>query len=163
GVPVSAAANGQTQPRMIADGAGGSLIAWTDARTGQQDVYAQRMDAYGQPRWTIDGMPVSTNAGQQTSAVVLTSDTNGGAITAWPDNRSNYSDIYAQHIEGRYGYWGRPDPVLFAAKDVPADNGGKVRLEWYGSQRDQLNQQVIGHYTIWRAIDQAAFAAASAA
>src|SRR5262249_45694213 len=84
GVPVSVAANGQTQPRMIADGAGGSLIVWTDARTGGQDVYAQRMDAYGQPRWTVDGMPVSTNAGQQTSAAVLTSDTNGGAIIAWP-------------------------------------------------------------------------------
>jgi hypothetical protein len=61
-----------------------------------------------------------------------------------------------QRIEGRYGYWGTPEPVLNTASDVHADQGGKVKLNWYASGRDVLNQTFISHYTIWRAVDEAA-------
>jgi hypothetical protein len=36
-----------------------------------------------------------------------------------------------------------------------------VKLNWYASGRDVLNQQVISHYSIWRAIDMAAVMNAS--
>jgi hypothetical protein len=164
GAPVCTATNGQTEPRIVSDGAGGAVIAWADNRGTYTDIYAQRIDAAGLTKWAYDGMPVTLADFTQYSPVALAGDGSGGAIITWYDGRSGpANDIYAQHVDGRFGYWGRPDPVLFAVKDVPADQGGKVRLEWYASQRDQLNQQVISHYTIWRAIDQAAFASASAA
>src|SRR5262249_47416394 len=149
---------------LVPDGAGGAVIAWADNRGIYTDIYAQRIDGAGLTKWADDGMPVSLAPFTQYSPAILVGDGNGGAIVTWVDGRSGpNNDIYAQRVEGRYGYWGNPGPVMFAVKDVPADNGGKVRLEWYGSQRDQLNQQVITHYTIWRAVDQAAFNASSAA
>ncbi|HKW15850.1 MAG TPA: hypothetical protein VJS69_15300, partial [Candidatus Krumholzibacteria bacterium] len=164
GQAVSTPVNGQANPVVVSDGSGGIVTVWQDARGVALDVYAQRMDATGLPVWATDGVPVCTAVGGQFSPLAVVADGTGGAVAVWVDNRSSAnSDIYAQHIDGRFGYWGRPDPVLFAAKDVPADNGGKVRLEWYGSQRDQLNQQVISHYTIWRALDQAAYTAESQA
>jgi hypothetical protein len=164
GSPVCTATGGQTDPRIVSDGAGGAVIAWGDNRTTYSDVYAQRIDAAGLVKWESDGMPVTRADFSQFTPAGLVGDGNGGAVVTWYDGRSGPSyDIYAQHVDGRFGYWGRPDPVLFAVKDVPADQGGKVRLEWYASARDQLNQQVISHYTIWRAVDQAAFTSALAA
>jgi predicted lipoprotein with Yx(FWY)xxD motif len=164
GSPICTATGSQYDPRIVPDGAGGAVIAWADNRGIYTDVYAQRVDPSGVTKWGSDGMPVSLADFTQYTPVSLVGDGSGGGIVTWYDGRSGpANDIYAQHIEGRFGYWGRPDPVLFAVKDVPADQGGKVRLEWYGSQRDQLNQQTISHYTIWRAIDQAAFASATAA
>jgi hypothetical protein len=164
GTPVCTATGSQTEPRMVSDGAGGAIMAWLDNRGAYGDIYAQRIDATGLTKWSTTGMPVTLADFSQYSPLALVGDGNSGAIVTWYDGRSGpANDIYAQHIDGRYGYWGRPDPVLFAAKDVPADQGGKVRLEWYGSQRDQLNDRTISHYTIWRAIDQAAYNAAAAA
>ncbi len=160
GTPVCTAANSQYGPRVVPDGAGGAVMAWLDARNADMDVYAQRIDASGLVKWANGGMPV-TNAYQTQYNHQIVADGNGGAIVTWYDARSGPSyDIYAQHMEGRYGFWGKPEPSLSAVKDVPADQGGKVRLEWYASGREQLNQQTISHYTIWRAIDQAAFATA---
>lgn len=164
GTPICTASGGQSEPHIVSDGAGGAVIAWYDARGTYGDVYAQRIDATGLTKWGFDGMPVTLADFTQYSPIALVGDGSGGAVVTWTDGRSGpANDIYAQHMDGRFGYWGRPDPVLFAVKDVPADQGGKVRVEWYASQRDQLDQQTIVYYTVWRAVDQAAFATASAA
>lgn len=163
GIGVCLAAGQQFAQTMISDGAGGAVIAWADQRSaGPSDVYAQRVDATGLAKWASNGVALCTVPASR-GQLFAVADGTGGAVVTWYESRNGASsDVYAQHVEGRYGYWGRPDPSLFAVKDVPADQGGKVRLEWYASQRDQLNQQVITQYTIWRAIDQAAFALASA-
>ncbi|HKW15848.1 MAG TPA: T9SS type A sorting domain-containing protein [Candidatus Krumholzibacteria bacterium] len=165
GVPVCTNVQWQNNAKVIPDGSGGAVIAWGDQRASSaQDIYAQRVDQNGFPRWASDGVAVSTASGAQNTPVTMLTDGSGGAVLTWSDLRDGtYTDIYTQHIDGRYGYWGRPDPVLAAVKDVPADNGGKVRVEWTASQRDQINQQAISHYTIWRAIDQSAYATALAA
>ena len=38
----------QTNVQMLADGQGGAIIVWQDPRAGQWDIYAQRVDAFGQ-------------------------------------------------------------------------------------------------------------------
>ncbi len=49
GRAVSTAANAQYYPQMAADGAGGVVLAWWDARPGvATDVYAQRVARFGQ-------------------------------------------------------------------------------------------------------------------
>jgi hypothetical protein len=148
--------------QMISDGAAGAIMTWSDSRVDPAQAYAQHVDGFGAIRWTPDGTryrtvpPRSVNPSSQP-------DGSGNAIVAWYAFPASDANVYAQRIDGRYGYWGKPEPTLTAAKDVPADQGGKVRLEWNGSGRDVLNQNVITYYTIWRAIDQAAFATASAA
>jgi hypothetical protein len=47
GVVVSAATLNQTAPFLAPDGVGGAFITWKDERSGNADIYAQRVDAAG--------------------------------------------------------------------------------------------------------------------
>ena len=163
GTPLCTAASDQNGLAIIADGSAGAIVTWQDNRYdgATYHIYAQRVSALGAPQWDTDGMLLAAaNGGSQTLPVIVP-DASGNALVAWLDYRSGTSDVYAQRVEGRYGYWGRPEPTLNAVTDVPADQGGKVRVDWYASGRDQLNQQFIAYYTIWRATNAAAAQSAS--
>jgi hypothetical protein len=47
GVAVSQDAANQTTPQLAPDGVGGAFVAWKDDRSGNADIYAQRVDAAG--------------------------------------------------------------------------------------------------------------------
>jgi hypothetical protein len=49
GVPVCNAPGNQLSPRIAPDGAGGAFIPWEDARTGETDIYVQRITSSGRP------------------------------------------------------------------------------------------------------------------
>lgn len=161
GVPVCAAAGSQLSADIMSDGTGGAIVTWADPRSGTFYLYAQRIDGSSVVKWATDGVQASSGANVSVSKPIA--DGSGNALVAWWANLGTDSNVYAQRIDGRYGYWGKPEPTLSSAKDVPADQGGKVRLQWYGSGRDVLDQAVITYYSIWRAIDQAAFTSASSA
>ncbi|MBI2472028.1 MAG: hypothetical protein HYV59_12430 [Planctomycetes bacterium] len=99
GVSICAAPENQSRPRIVSDGAGGAFITWQDIRGGvsNSDIYAQRIDADGNPLWTKDGIPVCTEANAQNSPCIVT-DGAGGAVVIWQDFRTNYADLYAQRI-----------------------------------------------------------------
>jgi len=97
-VPLCTAAGAQTTPAIISDGAGGAIVAWADARSGNRDIYVQRISADGVPLWTPGGVPLSTVTGDQANPTIVT-DGAGGAIVAWHDIRSGTTfDIYAQKV-----------------------------------------------------------------
>src|ERR1043166_4265878 len=73
--------DGDPGPAMVSDGAGGAIVTWSDGRSGNGDIYAQRVSAAGVPQWTADG-------------VAMVSDGAGGAIVTWSDGRSGNGDIY---------------------------------------------------------------------
>ena len=98
GVAVCTAANSQWFLQITSDGAGGAIVTWEDFRSGNNDIYAQRIDASGAPLWTADGVAVCT-AAQTQSNPELISDGAGGAIVTWRDRRSGSYDIYAQRID----------------------------------------------------------------
>ena len=61
GLPVCALPAIQDQPRVIADGHGGALIAWLDSRGNVDfapDIYAKRVDVTGAVLWTVNGVQV---------------------------------------------------------------------------------------------------------
>jgi hypothetical protein len=97
GVPVCAAPDFQGPPRIIADGAGGAIVSWADNRSGNSDVYGQRIDALGAMQWTGNGVAICSDTTSQ-GEPALASDGNGGAIVAWQDPRNGDYDIYAQRI-----------------------------------------------------------------
>ncbi len=99
GVAICTATDDQYSPRLISDGSGGAIITWEDYRSGDADVYAQRVDTSSTVQWAADGVAICTETGDQ-RAQQLISDGSAGAIITWADLRSGtYNDIYAQRVD----------------------------------------------------------------
>ena len=151
GVAVCTDAAGQDNHRMVSDGAVGVIVVWQDDRSGfdEDDIYAQRVSAYGNVEWTVDGVAVCSVPDAHDSNLVA--DGSGGAIIAWEDYRSQTSDqdIYAQKIE-RSGYLGYPAPGISSAVDHPDDQGGEIIVSWGASYLDEWPLSVVDYYSVWR-------------
>ncbi len=109
------ASSSQLYPTIVSDGSGGAIITWQDGRSGNVDIYAQRINASGAVQWTADGVAISTASNNQLIPTIV-SDGSGGAIITWQDYRSGTTpDIYAQRV--------RSDGLL----------GGTTSVNDYGS------------------------------
>jgi len=73
--------------KMVPDGAGGAIIVWSDVRNGNEDIYAQRVDAAGVVQWAPNGVALCLAASSQSFPAIV-SDGAGGAIVTWQDFRS---------------------------------------------------------------------------
>ena len=89
--------NDQNYIDLISDGFDGAIITWQDNRTGNWDIYAQKIDANGVIQWNDNGT-VICNAKNTQQTPKITIDGFGGAIITWEDNRTGKWDIYAQRI-----------------------------------------------------------------
>jgi hypothetical protein len=147
---------GESDIRLMADGAGGVIAAldiyWDEDLPS--DIYAQRLDPDGNPLWGPKGAAIC-NAFENQYGPALAPDGRGGVIIAWEDYRiiDNYSDIYCQRI-GPSGLWGNPEPEILSCLDVPADQGGWVRLKSRASSHDVAGESetpIMG-YNVWRMI-----------
>ena len=101
GVALCTAVGEQVGRRAAPDGAGGAIVTWADHRSGGWDIYTQRVNAFGTPQWTVNGVAVCTAVDNQ-NAPTIVSDGAGGAFVTWYDNRRNGypdSDIYAQRVD----------------------------------------------------------------
>lgn len=98
GVVINSNFDKQINPRIETDAAGGCIITWMDKRTGNYDIYAQRVNSTGTILWTSGGVLISGQADNQSNPKIEP-DNAGGAIIAWQDKRNgaNY-DVYAQRI-----------------------------------------------------------------
>jgi hypothetical protein len=79
---------------------GDFFMAWEDYRNGPDnaDIYIQKFDIHGTPRWRPTGIPVCLASGEQ-ARPYLVEDGEGGVIVIWVDHRNNLDDnIYAQRI-----------------------------------------------------------------
>ena len=99
GMAVCTNAADQTAPVLIEDGAGGTIIAWQDWRSGNRDIYAQRIDSLGNVLWTANGLGVVVKNTNQSSPKIV-SDGADGAVIVWEDSINGNLDIFAQHIAG---------------------------------------------------------------
>jgi len=122
----------QTNPKIVSDGAGGMIVAWTDNRNGSADIYAQRVDGSGNPLWIPDGIPIRAGAIEFELLEIVT-DGVDGAILLWTHNRD---DIYAQHVDGagtlHWGTTGTQCPVTDRPYELVAvaDGAGGVVFAW---------------------------------
>ncbi|MDH4038151.1 MAG: T9SS type A sorting domain-containing protein [Candidatus Krumholzibacteria bacterium] len=138
GSPVSAAVENQTGPVTVPDGAGGAIVAWGDYRSGGSDIYAQRIDATGNPLWTLDGVALCTNDRVQSQPTIV-SDGAGGAIVAWTDYRNGTSaDLYAQRVSAAGTVlWTADGVAVCTAADeqvgtpMVSDGAGGAIITWH--------------------------------
>jgi hypothetical protein len=87
-------------PAIASDGSGGAIVTWYEERTGgNNDIYAQRVDASGVIQWPSGAVALCEYADSQQDPVIA-SDGEGGAIVAWMDYRSGTNfDVYAQRVD----------------------------------------------------------------
>jgi hypothetical protein len=153
GVVVCAAADYQSRPTIVADGAGGAIVTWQDYRSGANfDIYAQRLNAEGAPQWSSDGVAVCTAVNDQESPTIV-SDGADGAIAAWQDSRGGSHDIYGQRLNAAGVPQWTPDGVAVCtaanSQESPAitpDGAGGAIFAWRdlrpGTSYDIYSQRV---------------------
>ncbi len=159
GTAVCTAAGEQEDAKIIPDGSNGAIIAWTDERSGEKDIYAQRIAADSTAYWTPNGAAVCTAAGEQDCPAV-TMDGEGGAIVCWVDGDWETSDIYAQRIgsDGLIRWPARGRPVCTAAKQqsfthLATDCSGGAFIVW----SDQRNSEWWDHDIYAQRVDPYGF------
>ena len=147
--------------KIIGDGSGGAILAWNDNRAGildHYDIYAQRIDANGDIKWTPNGVPIAINDDPNIGTILYSMSPYqaGGAVLAWEDYRDTYpdADIYCQMIdlEGKPGGFISYNPEIQSIIDVPGDQGGYVYLSFNACPYDYLGDTLFSHYTFWRSI-----------
>lgn len=136
GVVICSASGDQNYPRIISDDAGGAIIVWQDNYSGNDDIYAQRVNSAGVVQWAPDGVEVCTEDFAQSYPEVV-SDNAGGAIIVWEDAYSGNSDVYAQRINssGVVQWLASGVAVCTAAEDqytprIIADENGGAIVTW---------------------------------
>lgn len=133
GAALCAASGEQDSPTIVADGAGGAIVAWMDRRDGDAnaDIFAQHVLSSGRvdPMWPVDGIPVCTATAPQ-GPPRIAGDGAGGAIVTWHDFRPAVGgiDIYAQHVSS----FGAVDPSW-------PENGRALTL----AAGNQLNPAIV--------------------
>jgi len=101
----------QTLQRVVPDGTGGAIVAWEDLRNGVDfDIYAQRIDNWGNMLWSATPPPPFVPDGVLVCGPPFVPSYQGHLcitpsgpdfIIAWEDSRNNplSTDIYAQKID----------------------------------------------------------------
>ncbi|MFI5370506.1 MAG: hypothetical protein ACHQ52_03035 [Candidatus Eisenbacteria bacterium] len=116
---------GGYQHEIVADGAGGAIVVWTDLRTDAGDVYALRVRGDGSlvPGWSTGGRAVAALHGVQHFGQVA-ADGAGGAYVAWVDTRDDPDgDLYAIHLASI----GSPAPGWPAGGRLVAGGAGGIQ------------------------------------
>ena len=144
----------QERPRAASDGGGGAIIAWYEGEFGNNfDIWAQRVDAFGNVLWVAGGVPVCTASGHQVPPEIA-SDGVGGAIVSWGDGRiSSNWEIYAQRMDGSGSVLWTVDGVALCSvpgyqeyPEIVSDGLGGAIIAWYdersGSDSDIYAQRV---------------------
>ncbi len=147
GVAICTAIYYQDSPTLVSDGSGGAIIIWTDARTLQDDIYAQRVDSTGSTLWTLNGVAITTAYSTQDFPTLI-SDGSGGAIITWQDERSGHYNIYAQRVNsaGSTLWTFNGEAISTIAHDqygptITSDSSGGAIITW--------NDTRSGYYNIY--------------
>ena len=158
GVSVSSAVNDQVTPQITSDENGGAIIVWQDNRSGNADIYAQRIDNNGVSQWTADGIPICVATNQQFEPIIIR-DGSGGAIITWKDYRSGFGyDIYAQRVNNNGDVlWSADGNIICSAgneqsgQQIISDGSGNAIIVWQDNRAggfDIYAQKVDGNGTV---------------
>jgi len=138
GRPICTAPGSQGGAVVVGDGVGGVIVFWADYRSGDGQIYGQRVNQAGIAQWPNDGVVIcELSASQYPMAVV--GDGIGGAIIAWTDDRNGPTnlDIYIQRVSvAGIPQWATDGIAVCAAADLQywaaiiSDELGGAILAW---------------------------------
>jgi len=162
GVALCTFTGNQTAAAIVTDGSGGAIVAWSDVRGANSDIYAQRISSAGAVQWAGNGVALCAATGNQT-APSLAIDGSGGALVAWTDLRSGVDeDIYARRITSAGAPQGAANGVAVCtmsgdqdAQRLEPDGVGGAFVVWQdarGADADIYAQRVDGFiFSAWTA------------
>lgn len=147
GVQAVTVTGASSKLRMALTGPDEVMVAWIDPRTSTSDydLFVQRLDAQGTPRFGASGNAICVATGtpgfpSSEVASSIVSDGAGGAILVWDDHRLGtgaVTDIYAQHINSAgTRLWPANGLAVCAADNVQnsssliADGSGGAYFTW---------------------------------
>ncbi|MFX0024508.1 MAG: hypothetical protein ACFE9S_19495 [Candidatus Hermodarchaeota archaeon] len=98
GVNISNSIGSTSPAQLVSDKNGGAIITWLDDRSGDYNVYSQRVNSTGSIQWVPDGITIC-NANNSQGSTCIVEDGLGGVVITWEDCRTGSNwDIYAQRI-----------------------------------------------------------------
>lgn len=157
GLAIGSGTGNQVSPAMTSDGAGGVYMAWQDDRTGNQDIYGQRVTASSAianaTQWTSGGTALVTAPNDQT-APVMTGDGTGGFCLGWLDARSGTNTaIYGYRFSSTPAAYYSAVAVCNAAGSrsrlaMTPDGAGGTLFHWYDSRVGYYEQRVNAQGTV---------------
>lgn len=144
GVAVCANLAMQDRPALCGDGAGGLFVAWSDSRTGNNDIWAQHLNASGAPLWVLDGQRAARLDAADDAAPAMASDGAGGFVVTWqsydPAGVPAGTRVRAQRVNGAgFAQWtsaGMAISPLSGSQTEPrvvGDSAGGAVLSWVQS------------------------------
>ncbi len=162
GVGVCVAVQSQFDPQIVPDGSGGAIVTWEDVRSdANYDIYAQRVNGYGNALWLTNGVTICTASNDQNDPQIV-SDGARGAIVAWEDARSPATsyDIYARRADGDGNVLWQTDGVSLCVAtgiqektQLATDGAGGAIVAWQdgrGTNKDIYARRVgSGGNAMW--------------
>lgn len=159
-IPVCTAGDDQHFPVVISDGMDGAIVTWRDARNGNYDIYAQRINGQGDIVWQPDGVPVCKHPASQTIPEIV-SDTQGGAFIVWRDSRNGNQDSYAQRLDSHGRIMWNPDGIEVCIDNtlqdditlIPDGDGGFIAVweDWRSGNQDIYAEKINANGdSIWK-------------
>lgn len=139
-------------PAICSDGDHGAIIAWSrDDPVENADIYAQRMDKYGDPVWTANGVPVYATP-EVSVAIRIDEDGDGGGVLAFYCvllGVSGSYDIKAQRIDGAGNLlWGTDGlnvvdaPYVQWYHEVASDGAGGMVAVWEDQRSGSVSSSI---------------------
>jgi hypothetical protein len=136
GIPVTTTSASQLWPAAAADGAGGVVTSWADLRTGDYDIFAQRLGATGNKLWGNGGVALTSWVGSQYYSSIA-ADGTGGAVACWQTDQTSYVDVWAQRVRddgvtlwGSDGVFVSNTGALGTTPRIVTDGSGGAILAW---------------------------------
>jgi len=166
GVSIRVAINDATQARIASGGGSEAIIAWTDKRNGNSDIFVQKVNCDGKLLWAPEGAALCTEPARQSLAgLISTSD--GGAIAAWSDERFETKSIFAQKVSAEGAALWEMDgtavcsteetaPNSCAAARMAGDARGGAIIAWEDCRTSMKDSVVLTDIYAMRATDAAA-------
>ena len=111
----------------------GVILTWKDSRSGNEDIYANKINSNGSIAWQQNGKLIATSPFSQINPNIC-SDGNMGAIITWQDSTVNDWDVYAQKLDANGNSVWTPNGVVVSnaieiqghPKNIPDGQGGSI-------------------------------------
>lgn len=142
-----------SRPRLAPDGKGGIYVVCEYVVAGgSHDLGMFHDDSTGAtpPNWSNESPRALCQMPDDQSHAAALGDGSGGMMAFWSDRRDGIQyDVVGQHVE-YLGWFGNPAPSNVKVKDVPADQGGRIRITWNASPHDLPGIGAVTSYRVWR-------------